>query len=299
MPGGIGQLTALAHLDLSQNQLTALPAEIGQLQALTYLNLYDNHLTSLPGEIGQLTALRHLDLSDNQLAAFPGDIKQLQALTRLDLSLNKLTSFPGGIEQLRALEYLNLSHNQLVALPARIGQLEALTCLHLSRNQLQALPREIGQLKALTYLGLSYNKLTALPIEIGNLLPSLDICGNFSGCVGWRLSSSVKFCEVRQRALELMKLRRCIPDTVYALQKRLPRELVVEIVWYALLPTETSFADADAIIASWSAVPRPADRRPAACDGKGAPGTLPALHPPTKKWICPRLPLIFWKLISQ
>ena len=61
-------------MDLSDNQLTALPAAIGQLTALKELVLGSNQLTALPTEIGQLRALRWLDLSGNPLEVPPPEV---------------------------------------------------------------------------------------------------------------------------------------------------------------------------------------------------------------------------------
>ena len=60
-------LSALRYLNLSYNQLTALPPELGQLQNLTFLDLDHNQLTSLPPELGQLTNLTTLYLTENPL----------------------------------------------------------------------------------------------------------------------------------------------------------------------------------------------------------------------------------------
>jgi len=50
---------------------------------LTYLNLSSNQLSALPAEIGRLTNLTRLDLSSNQLSALPSEISQLTNLTIL------------------------------------------------------------------------------------------------------------------------------------------------------------------------------------------------------------------------
>lgn len=170
----------LGVLNLSCNQLTALPSEIGNLTALTELNLFENHLTMLPPEIGELSGVTGLYLSFNQLTALPPEIGGLSALRELDLSGNQLTALSPAIGKLTALTELGLSGNWLTALPPTIGKLTALTELGLSSNRLTALPPEIGMLTALTELGLSGNLLTALPAEIGELsaLARLDLSDN-------------------------------------------------------------------------------------------------------------------------
>ncbi len=57
------------QLDLSNNQLSQLPADFGQLSQLQRLDLYSNQLTTLPLSFSQLTKLKWLDLKNNPLDA--------------------------------------------------------------------------------------------------------------------------------------------------------------------------------------------------------------------------------------
>lgn len=62
------QLTKLDRLDLSSNQLAAIPTEISNLVALTDLNLDNNVIVSLPEDIGKLTKLKVLSLRGNRIS---------------------------------------------------------------------------------------------------------------------------------------------------------------------------------------------------------------------------------------
>ena len=60
-------LIKLEKLDLSNNNMAAIPAEISNLIALTDLNLDNNVIVALPASIGQLKKLKTLSLRNNQL----------------------------------------------------------------------------------------------------------------------------------------------------------------------------------------------------------------------------------------
>jgi hypothetical protein len=61
------QLTHIIKLDLSQNQLSSLPANFGDLHKLQTLDLYNNALTALPVSFHQLKSLKWLDIKNNPL----------------------------------------------------------------------------------------------------------------------------------------------------------------------------------------------------------------------------------------
>ncbi|KAF5419007.1 MAG: hypothetical protein C5S49_00980 [Candidatus Methanogaster sp.] len=180
LPPEIAKLASLTELDLSGNQLTALLPEITKLTSLTELYLSNNQLTALPPEIAKLTKLTGIYLSGNQLTALPPEIAKLTNLTVLNLSFNQLTALPPEIVKLVSLTELDLSGNQLTALLPEIAKLTNLTELYLSGNQLTALLPEITKLTKIIRLDLSNNQLTALPPEITKLasLTVLNLSNN-------------------------------------------------------------------------------------------------------------------------
>jgi Leucine-rich repeat (LRR) protein len=62
-------LVKLEKLDLSHNNLAAIPPEISVLVCLTELNLDHNVIVTLPASMGQLKRLKTLSLRSNQLRA--------------------------------------------------------------------------------------------------------------------------------------------------------------------------------------------------------------------------------------
>jgi len=88
----LGLGASLRALDLSKNQLAALPPAIGELAALTALNVSRNFLKRLPPELGRLARLVTLDASSNGLKvsgiALDALAAGLSSLRLLDLRYN-------------------------------------------------------------------------------------------------------------------------------------------------------------------------------------------------------------------
>jgi len=180
LPESLGQLTHLQSLDLSSNQLMALPEWLGQLTQLQSLDISDNQLTALPESLGQLTHLQSLDSSGNLLTALPESLGQLTHLQSLDFSANLLMALSEWLGQLTQLQSLDISDNQLTALPESLGQLTQLKSLDISGNLLTALPESLGQLTLLVVLSVWDNSLAHLPNSLKELksLEEIDVSGN-------------------------------------------------------------------------------------------------------------------------
>jgi Leucine-rich repeat (LRR) protein len=117
------QIERTGSCDLSNRELTALPAEIARLTNLRELRLDGNRLTALPPEIARLTNLAALTLDDNRLTVLPAEIARLTGLRRLGLEGNRLTALPPEIGQLTGLRVLRLDGNGLTALPREVADL--------------------------------------------------------------------------------------------------------------------------------------------------------------------------------
>lgn len=93
--------TDLERLDLSGNRLSGAPqAEIRHLKNLKTLDLSDNQLTGLPAELGQLSKLETLDVSNNKLTGLPLELGNLTRLRLLDVSGNSYSE--RDLEQIAA-----------------------------------------------------------------------------------------------------------------------------------------------------------------------------------------------------
>ncbi|KAH7846373.1 hypothetical protein Vadar_013205 [Vaccinium darrowii] len=159
IPGEIGTLSKLTHLDLSSNYglQGVLPPTLGNLTQLVHLHLgYNNIKGPIPSSIGNLSALAYLYLYSNKLSGcIPQEIGNLKNLVEMDLTSNSLNgSIPSSIGHLSSLRYLYLDSNNLSGpIPQEIGKLARLTNLDLNNNLLSgAIPNNIFQLEKLCNL---------------------------------------------------------------------------------------------------------------------------------------------------
>lgn len=151
LPARLSNLTNLQQLLLYGNRLAELPAS-GALAALKRLKTLDvsrNELAAVPEEIGTLEQLFTLNASQNRLVAFPA-LTQCVRLSTLDLSNNLLAEFPPVCDAALAnLSELVLDGNAIVVIPPEIGALEALKRFSMRANKVELVPKVLGKMSKL------------------------------------------------------------------------------------------------------------------------------------------------------
>jgi Leucine-rich repeat (LRR) protein len=84
------------HLDLSNGKLHHFDSA-SNLTGVTGLDLSGNELTAVPGWVCELTSLVALDLRDNRLTDLPPAFVNLSALTTLRLDGNRFPDIPAHL----------------------------------------------------------------------------------------------------------------------------------------------------------------------------------------------------------
>lgn len=139
--GAFAQLTQLERLDISRNQLTALPESWRALTQLEELNASDNALESVSEAIFAWPALKRLNLNDNQLQRLPEPSAAAAKLQTLLLARNALEALPQAMEPLQDLRTLDCEGNALRDIPESMTQMPRLRELILSGNDFDSLAR--------------------------------------------------------------------------------------------------------------------------------------------------------------
>ncbi|XP_059775789.1 podocan-like protein 1 isoform X3 [Balaenoptera ricei] len=176
------KLHCLEYLDLSHNQLAAVPA--GLPRTLAVLHLGRNRIRRVEAaRLRGLRGLRYLLLQHNQLGAAglpAGALRPLRGLHTLHLYGNGLDRVPQALP--RRLRALVLPHNRVTTLGAHdLAATPSLAELNLAYNRLASARvhrRAFHRLRALRSLDLAGNQLTLLPSGLPASLHTLRLQRN-------------------------------------------------------------------------------------------------------------------------
>lgn len=164
VPMELCHFVSLEILNLYHNCIRIIPEAIVNLQMLTYLNLSRNQLSALPACLCGLP-LKVLIASNNKLGSLPEEIGQLKQLMELDVSCNEITALPQQIGQLKSLRELNVRRNYLKVLPPELVDLP-LVKFDFSCNKVLVIPICFREMKQLQVLLLENNPLQSPPAQI-------------------------------------------------------------------------------------------------------------------------------------
>ena len=152
---------SLEVLDLSDNQLTTLPADFSRLHKLKIFFASNNPFDHLPEVLGLCPNLEMIGFKANQISTVAENA--LPKKTRwLILTDNKLKTLPNSMGALHHLQKIMLAGNQLQTLPNSMAQCSNLQLVRLAANQLTALPDWLLTLPKLSWLAFSGNPLCGL-----------------------------------------------------------------------------------------------------------------------------------------
>ncbi|MGY4534561.1 putative Ser/Thr protein kinase [Pseudomonas sp. TE3786] len=157
-----GELAGIKRLDLS-GDLREFPAEIFDLaDSLEVLNLSGNQLCALPADLPRLHKLKVLFCSDNPFSAVPEVLGDCAQLEMLGFKANRIAHVPAASLPTQ-LRWLILSDNQVAELPAALGERPRLQKLMLAGNRLSALPDSLSACSNLQLLRIAANRFERLP----------------------------------------------------------------------------------------------------------------------------------------
>jgi Leucine-rich repeat (LRR) protein len=186
--------SAATELDLSDMQLSELPASIGQLSRLQKLSLghavakksesETNQLFTLPESLSFLTQLRFLNISFNRFEYLPEWLIKFTQLESLGIDNNRLTEIPEFVGEFRKLHILTFGGNNIERLPNSLVALEKLRIIRMGwtfgGNPIDYLPEWLSKFTKLRALVCSQCRLTLLPdwIEKNIELERIYLGGN-------------------------------------------------------------------------------------------------------------------------
>ncbi|HTF80506.1 MAG TPA: leucine-rich repeat domain-containing protein, partial [Cytophagales bacterium] len=174
-----GELRETKRLKIATG-LTEFPQEIFTLaDTLEILDLTDNNISQLPADFGRLYKLKIVFFSNNAFERFPEVLAQCPDLEMIGFKANKIAVVPEGALPSKT-RWLILTDNRITVLPKSIGLCHRMQKLMLAGNRLQELPVELSACENLELLRISANRFEVLPQWLFSLpkLSWLAIAGN-------------------------------------------------------------------------------------------------------------------------
>ena len=157
-----GELKGTKHLKLSCG-LTEFPQEIFSLSdTLEILDLSGNQLSALPEDFGRLSKLKIVFFSENLFTELPSVLSDCKQLGMIGFKSNRIKVVPEKSLPTTT-RWLILTNNQIEQLPTSIGKCEPLQKCALAGNRLKSLPKEMANCKNLELLRISANQFTEIP----------------------------------------------------------------------------------------------------------------------------------------
>jgi hypothetical protein len=157
-----GLADTLEVLDLSGNELSALPAGLGRLKKLRILFCSDNLFTELPEVLGDCPLLDMVGFKANKIETVPP--RSLNPNLRwLILTDNSISEIPRTVGNCSRMQKLMLAGNRLSDLPEELANCSDLSLLRISANRLNMLPKWLLSMPRLAWLAFSGNKFTMHP----------------------------------------------------------------------------------------------------------------------------------------
>ncbi|XP_015224589.1 PREDICTED: leucine-rich repeat-containing protein 40, partial [Cyprinodon variegatus] len=194
-------LTAVSQLELRDNKIRKLPEEIPPLLPLTRLDLTNNDISSLPASLSLLPNLKVLLLEGNPLRGIRRELLAKGTSDLLKYLRGRIKEEPEGaaegptaltlpsealvnLQKVQTLKTLEFSNKQAAEVPEQVFDAaahQAIITADFSRNQLTSFPSGLLQFQSsLSDLSLAFNRLTCCSPHICSftLLAHLDLRNN-------------------------------------------------------------------------------------------------------------------------
>ena len=157
-----GKLAGCTSIRLSCG-LTEFPKELFDLvDSLELLDLSGNQLSALPNDFGRFTKLKIAFFSDNLFTEYPAVLVDCPLLEMVGFKANRINYISEKAIS-KNIRWLILTNNKIQQLPKSIGNCYRLQKVALAGNQLSELPDEMASCKNIELLRISANNIKVLP----------------------------------------------------------------------------------------------------------------------------------------